>query len=222
MKKRLKKLETGSEGSLGHGGFSSASQPMPRGQWERRLQTDIHMAKRALSEALSLDKAPSLTEPNISDVNSFCSSTKPTQSLSYVSSADNIAHLLKVWMKNPPKASRGNSSVTQNSFNSLVIAGADTASSKGINPIGTKGNSSSVELSETSESLLGYESLDSSNSEFSQPLSLEVTLFQEESKPDCSEVMSFYLLEKWLLDDTDCLEKVSCSGITSSVDATVF
>ncbi|TKY50263.1 transcription factor MYB30 [Spatholobus suberectus] len=213
LKKKLNKLEAGSEGSLGHIGVS-VSQPMSRGQWERRLQTDIHMAKKALSEALSPTKTPTLlTESNSNlsnDNGSVYNSTKPTQSISYASSADNIARLLKGWMKNGPKASRAASAVTQNSFNSLAGAGADTASSEGTTSWGPKGSISSVELSETIESLFGYESLDSPNSEFSQSLSPEATLFQDESKPDTTGTdMPFSLLEQWLLDDAGCQEKLS-------------
>lgn len=55
-----------------------------KGQWERRLQTDISMAKQALREALSLDKSrpPPLTQ---------------TSSSSYISTADNIARMLESW-----------------------------------------------------------------------------------------------------------------------------
>ncbi|XP_027349839.1 myb-related protein 306-like isoform X2 [Abrus precatorius] len=120
---------------------------------------------------------------------------------------DNIARLLKGWMKNPPKSSRTNSAVTQNSFNNLAAAGADTASSE------AKG-SNSGELSETFESLFGFDqSLESSNSEFSQSLSPEATVLQDESKPDIgAEIMPFSLLEKWLLDEAVCHEKISCGG----------
>ena len=218
LKKKLKKLQTGSEGNLGAG--FSASQPIPRGQWERRLQTDIHMAKRALSAALSPENKPSCFDAsNPSNNNgSFSFTTKPTtQSLCYASSAENIARLLKGWMKNPPKSSRTNSSLTQNSFNNLVASGtgADTASSEGT-PSGAKG-SNSAELSETFESLFGLESLDSSNSEFSRSLSPDATVFQDESKPNIGAEMQFSLLEKWLLEEAGCQEqKVSFS------DAKIF
>lgn len=221
-------METGAEGSLGHG-FSSSSKAISRGQWERRLQTDIHMAKKALSEALSPTNkiiSSSSLEPN----NNLCNdhgSIKPiipTISSSYASSADNIARLLKGWMKNPPKASSrsATSIVTQNSFNNLA-ARTDTASSEGT-PSGAKGNS--AELSETFESLFGYDSLDldSSNSDFSPSLSPEANFFQEERKPYTNSAeMPFSLLEKWLLDDAGCQEKISCHVITSSADhATMF
>lgn len=200
---------SGSEGSLRHVG-GSVSQSISRGQWERRLQTDIQMAKKALSEALSPKKTPStlLDELNSNLSNDktgsfYNSNTKPTQSISYASSADNIARLLKGWMKNTPKRA-----ATKSSFMNLAGgAGADTSSSEGT---ATKGSTNSVELSETFETLFGYESLESSNSEFSPSLSPEGTLFQDESKPDIAGVdMPFSLLEKWLLDDTGCQEKLS-------------
>lgn len=199
LKKKLKKLETStsSESCLGHDEFS-VSQPIARGQWERRLQTDIHMAKKALSEALQPEKSTSSSnlmiplESNFSSESSFCS-TKP---MSYASSADNIARLLKGWMKNKPKeGSNGN--------NTYVTPNYETsASSEGME----KG-STSVELSETFESLFGYESFDSPNSD-------STTLFQDESKPEnIGEIMPFSMLEKWLLDDGACQEKVGLSEI---------
>lgn len=198
LRKKLQKLQTGCESDLGEG--FSGSRQIPRGQWERRLQTDIQMAKKALTEALSPENKPSslsASNSNPSDTSSSFSSTKPTQSLCYASSADNIARMLKGWMKNPPKSSRTNSSVTQNSLNNL--AGADTASS------GAKES----ELSENFESLFDFDqSLESSNS--------ETTVLQDERKPDIigSEIMPFSLLEKWLLDESSCQDKVigSCDA----------
>ncbi|XP_004489392.1 myb-related protein 306-like [Cicer arietinum] len=208
LKKKLKKLETSncSESSLGN--EFSVSQPIARGQWERRLQTNIDMAKKALSEALSQDKS-TFNEGRAKG--SIHVESKPTatqtQSFCYASSADNIARLLKGWMKNKPKGSHSNNNsyVTQNSF------ACDNASSEGR----AKG-SISFEIDETFESLFGYESLESSNSDqFSQSVSPEVTIFQDESKPEIgdNEIMHFSMLEKWLLDDSACQEKNSLSEI---------
>ncbi|KAE9590363.1 hypothetical protein Lal_00028082 [Lupinus albus] len=219
LKKRLKKLEIGTEGgSLGNNVYNSSSKPIPRGQWERRLQTDIHMAKKALSEALSPNNILSLPEENDSNLYNDIGSIKQTNtsSVCYASSADNIARLLKGWMKNPPNkaSSKSNSIVSnQNSFNNLV--GIESGSSEGTPSGGAKG---SVDLSETFESLFGYnDSLDySSNSEFSPSLSPEAsTFFQDETKLSTSfSEIPFSLLEKWLLDDI----KISCSDVTSSED----
>lgn len=187
MKKKLKKLETSasSEANLGH----KISQPIAsRGQWERRLQTNIDMAKKALSEALSPDKSFSsnsllLPESNISsDISSFCS-TKQPQSFCYASSAGNIARLLQGWVKNTPK-------IQHSSFNGNLACGVNDASS------------STVELSETFESF--YESLESSNSD---------QISQSVVSPYGQE-MPFSMLEKWLLDDAGyCQEKISIGEV---------
>ncbi|OIV90258.1 hypothetical protein TanjilG_11986 [Lupinus angustifolius] len=218
LKKRLKKLESGTEGgSLGNM-YNSSSKPIPRGQWERRLQTDINMAKKALNEAISPNKMVSLPEPNDSNLSNDIGSIKQAtpNSISYASSADNIARLLKGWMKNPPNkvSSKSNSIMSsQNSFNNL--AGFDTASSEGTPSNRANGSTNNVELSETFESLFGYGSMDySSNSEFSPSLSPEAsTFFQDESRYGTTSIaeIPFSLLEKWLLDDSK-----------SSSDATLF
>lgn len=66
LKKKLKKInESGEEDNDGFSSSNTASQKQHqssnKGQWERRLQTDINMAKQALCEALSLDKPSSST-----------------------------------------------------------------------------------------------------------------------------------------------------------------
>ncbi|XP_024007830.1 myb-related protein 306 isoform X2 [Eutrema salsugineum] len=65
-----------------------------KGQWEKKLQTDINMAKRALFQALSLDQPSSSIPPDLD-------SPKPPHNHSangtYASSADNISKLLQNW-----------------------------------------------------------------------------------------------------------------------------
>ncbi|MBA0652174.1 hypothetical protein Goklo_019450 [Gossypium klotzschianum] len=67
----------------------SYCQSVPKGQWERRLQTDIRMAKQALTEALSLRKQNPSTGSN--DFNDLLNSAQPHQPPTYASSADNIS-----------------------------------------------------------------------------------------------------------------------------------
>ncbi|KAK8475927.1 hypothetical protein V6N12_056668, partial [Hibiscus sabdariffa] len=94
LKKKLKKLQ-GNEGFSRHGSSSSSSScQISRGQWERKLQTDIHMAKKALSDALSPEK------PSGSVEFGHTSYAKPS---GYASSTENIAKLLKGWMRSPLK-----------------------------------------------------------------------------------------------------------------------
>lgn len=86
-----------------------------KGQWERRLQTDIHMAKQALCEALSLDKSPTTSTTTTASPAASAQAPPPpnstlappvqTSSSSYASSADNIARLLQTWMKRSPNSS---------------------------------------------------------------------------------------------------------------------
>ncbi|KAL1553493.1 Myb-related protein 306-like protein [Salvia divinorum] len=77
----------------------AATDSVSKGKWERRLQTDIHMAKQALCEALSLDK---------SDTTSLFP-TPPPAPTTYASSAENIARLLQNWMKKSPKTAEAGS-----------------------------------------------------------------------------------------------------------------
>ncbi|KAK4775019.1 hypothetical protein SAY86_009954 [Trapa natans] len=60
LKKKLRKLGHDLDGQADDGdeprGGSKAN--ISRGQWERRLQTDIHTAKQALYDALSVDPEP--------------------------------------------------------------------------------------------------------------------------------------------------------------------
>ncbi|KAI4319140.1 hypothetical protein MLD38_032775 [Melastoma candidum] len=69
-----------------------------RGQWEKRLQTDINMARRALCEALSLNEPCTDTDDNN---HAFSPTTHlPSQpSTLYDSNVDNIARLLEGWTK---------------------------------------------------------------------------------------------------------------------------
>ncbi|XP_022933554.1 myb-related protein 306-like [Cucurbita moschata] len=85
LKKKLKVYENG----------------LSKGQWERRVQTDIETAKQALKEALSLTKQTHTSESNTPS----CSS--------YALSAENIARLLKNWTKNSTR-SNSESRSTQN------------------------------------------------------------------------------------------------------------
>ncbi|KAL5805560.1 hypothetical protein ACOSQ4_028293 [Xanthoceras sorbifolium] len=205
LKKKLKKLQTGTEDhqSCRQDGLSSAShnESISRGQWERRLQTDIHLAKQALCEALSPEKP------------SFLASASTTTTTTYASSTENIAKLLKGWVRNSPKSASSNSAVTQHSFNNNFAGGATESASSEETPISIKpensynnNNNNGMELPDAFESLFGLESFDSSNSELSQSMSPDesCSFFQDHHhhssiKQDPTSQMS--LLENWLFDD---------------------
>lgn len=107
----IKDLSSSNKNTISHQSSSSN-----KGQWERRLQTDINMAKQALCDALSLDKPQNPTNFSITDLgygpSSSSSSTTTTTTTSntnpypsgvYASSAENIARLLQNFMKDTPK-----------------------------------------------------------------------------------------------------------------------
>ncbi|XP_028763451.1 myb-related protein 306 isoform X1 [Neltuma alba] len=204
-------MEGGSNNDQEDGGYLSSSSSQPnKGQWERRLQTDIHMAKQALCEALSIDKpSPSLTTHNfpispthynnkpsiISSFNPITTTTKlPDQtqtapsSSSYASSADNIARLLQNWMKKTPNSVSG----------SMSSEGAQSGS-------GTTTPDQGLDYS----SLLSFNNSSSNNNNMnnnnnnSSDVSTESNslLQQEESKPSLDSHVPFTLLENWLFDD---------------------
>lgn len=128
MKKKLKKLQTGTDEGVDQEGHSSSpSQSQSKGQWERRLQTDIQMAKQALSEALSLHKPTHVfpeTKPLTSHIHPSPYPTKPNPSCSYASSYENISRLLENWTKTPNSAETN----TPNSFsNNMVTTGSSSS-----------------------------------------------------------------------------------------------
>ncbi|KAJ6801254.1 myb-related protein 306-like [Iris pallida] len=93
---------------------SSSHQPISKGQWERRLQTDIHMAKQALCDALSFDKPdcpPPELKPSLANYSSRSSaSSTSTTTTTYASSTENISRLLEGWMKKSPTPGKGRAS----------------------------------------------------------------------------------------------------------------
>ncbi|XP_065877385.1 myb-related protein 306-like [Euphorbia lathyris] len=198
LKKKLRKVH---EDGQSDDGFTG-SQPN-KGQWERRLQTDIHLAKQALCEALSLDKSPSLTDSNpSSSTRPFQGSTSSSSAASaaaatYASSADNIAKLLQNWMKNSPKSAQTNSDSTNN------FLGAANSSSSATTPDHHQGFDSLFSFNSCANSD-GSQSVDESNAN----LTPETSMFQDESKPNMENQVPLSLLEKWLFDEgaTQCHE----------------
>nr|QSD99796.1 MYB family transcription factor [Melilotus albus] len=113
LRKKLKKInQTGNNNEK-----EENSTPQVKGQWERRLQTDIHMAKQALCEALCLDNpTPILTE---------------NQTPPYASNTENIARLLEKWMKKPENSHEkkilGNSFMVETGTSSIACTQKDQA-----------------------------------------------------------------------------------------------
>ncbi|KAK6920870.1 SANT/Myb domain [Dillenia turbinata] len=206
LKKKLKKLQTGQEDHNIKYGYSP-SQSITKGQWERRLQTDIHMAKQALCEALSIDK---LSYNNLLDhhdsklsTDAFSLSTPnqaspppPPPTTTYASSTENIARLLQGWIRNSPKsAKKGSDQMSQNSSTKTMETGSSSSD-----------GAFSATTSEGLDSLFSFNSSNSDLSTNTQAVSVDQNntnnlVFQDESKPNLETQVPLTLLEKWLFDE---------------------
>ncbi|GFQ03970.1 myb-related protein 306 [Phtheirospermum japonicum] len=201
LKKKLKRLQSGSGNELpsnddGSTSPSNYTHSISRGQWERRLQADIHTAKQALKDALSFENTSNhFTE-------SLTPHTQPHQlSFSYASSTENIARLLKGWVKSTPKSEEYSkcSSTDQNSSNNATTFNDSGFSEETPTPCTTEGKMG-IDLSEAFESLFGFENLEPSNSdELSR--SASPSLVCDEIKPDPTGLAPLSAIENWLLDD---------------------
>ncbi|CAL9767927.1 unnamed protein product [Musa acuminata subsp. burmannicoides] len=153
LKKKLRKLEIGGTDSP-IGSVQSGRRSISKGQWERCLQTDVDMAKRALSQALSMDKE--------SKASPFERSLSSRPSSTYASSTENISRLLAGWMS-------GTSSKPGVAQASSASVRADTASSQGS---ASASSSNCIMSPEPLESLLGLHDSTPEGSEAQAPLSL--------------------------------------------------
>ncbi|XAR65477.1 hypothetical protein NMG60_11009618 [Bertholletia excelsa] len=180
LKKKLKKLQ-GSEDVSQEGSSSASDRSNSKGQWERRLQTDINTAKQALCEALSLDKNPTNSSSPYENSSKPLSNPLYPSTATYAANTKNIARLLQNWMKNPPK-----------SFSKKMLSsemGSSPSDQEGFDP------------------LLSFSC--SSNSDNSQCASAEEInnsgIIRDESKGfgfnSDYQVSNLSVLEKWLLDE---------------------
>ncbi|XP_010539959.1 PREDICTED: myb-related protein 306-like [Tarenaya hassleriana] len=175
LKKKLKKLQTGLEDTKASSNRSNNKRVPDKGQWEKRLQTDMNMAKQALCEALSIDKQQcSTTHPNLlfgpskPYQPSSSASTSATKS-TYASSTENISRLLQNWMRSPPK-----SSISSVHAHDQSLLSSNSCRNSESGSVDEKANLTP----ETS------------------------TLIQGESKPNNETTQgSLSLIEKWLFDD---------------------
>ncbi|CAH2044994.1 unnamed protein product [Thlaspi arvense] len=176
---------------------ANSNSNISRGQWERRLQTDIHLAKKALSEALSPAVAPIATSTLATTTTSSSAESRRSTSsacgflrtqetsTTYASSTENIAKLLKGWVKNSPK--------TQNSPDQMVSP--DSESKDVIK--------SDVEKDclGAFQTFSGFDHLKDCDSSYDQG----GVSPDHETKPDitgCSNQSQWSLFEKWLFEDS--------------------
>ncbi|PKA50720.1 Myb-related protein 306 [Apostasia shenzhenica] len=179
-KKLMRKLQAADDhqaaliSASGRNSYNSIS----KGQWERRLQTDIHTAKQALCEALSLDTKPCPAPPPL----------PPANTCNYASSTENIARLLQNWMKKSPKLPRRRE-ISSGSSGSNVCSDTTTESPASAEKKFFAARAAKVEFR--------------MDSDVTPELS-ETSFLQEESKPSSgapvpAPALSFF--ETWLFED---------------------
>ncbi|XXG45391.1 hypothetical protein AAC387_Pa02g0484 [Persea americana] len=92
LKKKLKKLQTSLDGNLND--EFSGFQHISNGQGERRLQTDIHMARQELCDALSLEKSNNPLSKSKACTSVYPNTSGSTQlSSTYAWSIENVSRL---------------------------------------------------------------------------------------------------------------------------------
>ncbi|KAL1814747.1 hypothetical protein ACET3Z_017321 [Daucus carota] len=226
LKKKLSKSEghgvghDDNEHDLNGVSSDSSSSGAPKGQWERALQTDIHMAKAALCEALCLDKSPITTTTFASQAPNFTRASPVQSSPTYASSADNIARLLQNWTRKSP-----------NSWSSEITTCHDQYNSNSFNNYHQVGSTSTGSPSSGFGSLYNNFNYSMNNSSSTDVSMDDAANFTTQSKHDKGKLMlqdydvtkpivknnsSHYdhqqvheheplppltLLEKWLFDD---------------------
>ncbi|TKW33116.1 hypothetical protein SEVIR_2G212580v4 [Setaria viridis] len=188
LKKKLKKMQAGGEGdggddggggdAGGRTGAGGGKRPaVPKGQWERRLQTDIHTARQALRDALSL-------EPSAPQAKAAPPPTPPG-SATYASSAENIARLLEGWLRpgggsggKGPEAS-GSTSTTATTQQRPQCSGEGAASASASHSGGAAANTAA----------------------HTPECSTETSKMASSGAAGAGAAPAFSMLESWLLDD---------------------
>ncbi|XP_071689853.1 myb-related protein 306-like [Rutidosis leptorrhynchoides] len=119
LKKKLNKLNnTSDNATYNHGEASPYSEVNTKGQWERKLQTDMNMARKALSEALS-PQTPytTLTAPVYNQAKPLLSVPGTLSTNTYAFSAVNLEKMLPNWLNKNQQKSSQTSSGSVTTFN---------------------------------------------------------------------------------------------------------
>uniref|UniRef100_A0A0D6R8Q9 Uncharacterized protein n=1 Tax=Araucaria cunninghamii TaxID=56994 RepID=A0A0D6R8Q9_ARACU len=133
LKKRLKKLQTpfGSNeltrDSTKRSSDLSVNAGSSKGQWESKLQTDIHRAKQELYEALNMGSSPDL------QASSGCISTPCINSSSYyAASIENFTKLLEGWKRSSANSNDMKALPSMQNSGSATPSSSDSQSSHHI------------------------------------------------------------------------------------------
>jgi myb proto-oncogene protein len=178
LKKKLSKA--GGAAGDGSGGAAqevkSGRSAAAKGQWERRLQTDIHTARQALRDALSMDTVlpPAKTEPAPPLPLAPAPAPAMASQAAYASSTQNIARLLEDFMR--PRAGTGTGT-------------------------GSGGKASSGSRSSASAVSGGEGAVASASHSGTAAPTPEGSTGTSKARDDAGPGAPFSMLESWLLDD---------------------
>lgn len=231
LKKKLKKLQSSPKGTtddstttgddlLSPSSSLHSSHSNSKGQWERRLQTNIHLAKQALSEALSIDKPLSspptstMTANSTSNTTPSASTTTNMTTTAYASSAENIARLLENWMKKPSTGSESKTSDQEATHERTLFSNDVTAVSQ-KNPEAldsflsfnsTSGSDNSM-ISDNNTTMINH-NLDVEFRTPETPMNNHLLLGEIKASVGGEGVteVPFSLLEKWLFEENSGMQ----------------
>ena len=208
LKKKLKKMQSGGDDDDNNDDKLNSCNSQIKGQWERRLQTDIHMAKQALCEALSLDKPTQIfPETKLPSTSSHNPTTTPNQTSLYASSTENIAKLLENWMKKSPNITTITETKPFN-INNMVATGSSSS----------EGTQSTITCTQDHalDSLWSFNSERSCQSEENTNLGESKPQYQEPQETQ----VPLMLLENWLFDDAapQCNEDLMNMSLEESTE----
>ncbi|GAB2269981.1 Myb- protein [Dionaea muscipula] len=227
LKKKLRKQQSGVLTGAGAGaamgsedGFlsspSQSSHSQSKGQWERRLQADINLAKQALCEALSIENKPLISSSSSPPPPPPPPPSNPTTTTTtaYASSAENIARLLKNWMRKPSKRTESKSSdqeySTQNSSsNEGAVSQATPEALDSLFSFNSSSDNSMVSDTNTTNNPnnnnVGFGTPETTTTANNYQQLWIDHLQEEETKPTlepaAADQMPLSLLEKWLFED---------------------
>ncbi|GFP90368.1 myb-related protein 306 [Phtheirospermum japonicum] len=162
--------------------------------WNTHLKKKLKRlenAKQALHDALNIEN-----DAHISD------QSGPSN---YASSTENIARLLKDWVKNTPKIEESSSKLPSSGQDSSNLFSGEFLTTR-------EGKNGNVELSEAFEALFGFEPHFTSSSNNCDDFSRSTSPSGEIGPDPTGQLAPLSVLENWLLDDQgnkDCLANFS-------------
>lgn len=205
LKKRLTKLQTMIAGnelnhddSIRRSSFSSDDYRSSRGQWETKLQTDIHRAKKALFEALNMrDPSSSLQTSGTTLDSTFM---ERNSNSSYAVSMENLTKLLEGWKQSSPNEIKASS----NTINPLE--GNQSQSSQYSAEVPISCDSEIDYLHDVDNGSLAWVSPFNSSQDYGDDGGSlhDFDLYQSDSYQNTMDSnLPFSVLENWLMEETN-------------------